>query len=267
MLGSFKHAGEMVSAAATLAGHGPRLLLEAPSTIQARCQEYWLASHDRGQKWGAALRIHEAPYSLMTQDEQQRKWLLLHGLFEEIMAAGIFARVWTAITESFSPEYELDSFIQSAYGGQLEARRRALKLILKKTVKHWQSAELDQLRRRAERWTDLLLAHLAHSCSVSAYAFEMARVEDFAETLASHDHRSIASAMLLKSLDRPMGQNIQVKCPHPELNRRVAESVLAALGPDTCDSTGKHSNLWKVRLKCTVEDTQQLVDQLSLENE
>lgn len=267
MLGSFEYSSDIVGAAATLADHGSLLSLSPPSTIQARCQDYWLASHDRCQKWNTALRIHEAPYTLMAQDEQHSQWLLLHGLFEEIVAAGILARVWTAIASSFTAEHDIESFLQSVYVGQLETRRRALKLILKETVNYWQSAELDKLRRRAERWTDLLLAHVVPTCPVEKYAFELPRVEDFAETLAARDQRSVASPLLLQSLKRPIGQNVQVKCPHPELNRRVTESILAVLGPDTCDSTGKHSNLWKVRLACTVEDTQQLVEQLSLENE
>lgn len=264
---SFETAKETVSAAATLACHGPQLLQAAPSTIQARCQEYWLASHERFQKWGAALRVHEAPYRLMHEDQQERLWLRLNGLFEEIMAAGIFARVWTAIGSDLGAEYEIDSFLQSAYLNQLEVRQRALKLILKDTINHRQSGELDKLRRRSERWTDLLLAHLAHLRPVKEYAFEIARVNDFAETLAMGEQREIASSLLLKSIQRPMGRNRQVKCPHPQLNQRVAESVLAALGPDTCDSTGKHTNLWQIRLLRTVNDTEQLIEQLSLENE
>lgn len=267
MLGPYDSANDIVAGAATLACHGPQLLLAAPATIQSRCQEYWLASHERFQHWAAALKVHEEPYRLMHEDEQHERWLRLHGLFEEIMAAGIFTRVWTAISRDLGAEYEIESFVQSAYLKQLETRKRALKLLLKETISHRQSAQLDKLRRRAERWTDLLLAHMVQFRAIEEYAFELPRVDDFAETLAMGENRDVASSLLLQSIKRPMGRKTQVPCPHPALNCRVVESILAALGPDTCDSIGKHQKLWEIRLQRAVQDTQRLVDQLSLESE
>ena len=85
--------------------------------------------------------------------------------------------------------------------------------------------------------------------------------------VATGENREVASTLLLQSLKLPMGRKTQVACPHPVLNRRVVESILAALGPDTCDSIGTHQTLWEIRLARTVKDTQRLIDQLSLENE
>ena len=197
MLGPYESANDIVAGAATMARHGPQLLLAAPATIQSRCQEYWLASHERFQRWAAALKVHEAPYRLMHEDEQHQRWLRLHGLFEEILASEVFTRVWTAIGRDLGAEYEIESFVRIVYLNQLQTRKRALKLLLKETISYRQSAQLDKLRRRSERWTDLLLAHLAEHRPVEEYAFELSRVDDFAETLATGDNREVASTLLL----------------------------------------------------------------------
>lgn len=267
MLAHFDDARQIVSAAVTLADRGVSLLHSPPSTMEARCEEYWIVSHERSQRWGAALRIHEAPYTLLEQQAALEKWFQLHGLLEEILAAGILTRVWTVIGSAVGPAYDVDAYLQSAYIGHMGTHRRALKLILKDTLSFEQATQLDRLRRRSERWTDLLLAHLADSCNVKEYAFDMARVTDFAETLATNDQRETASALLLKSLDQPIGHNLQIKCPHPALNRRIAESILACLGPDVCDSIGNTRHLWTVRLNNTLEDVMRLVQRLSGENE
>ena len=267
MLAIFDDARHTVRAAITLADRGALLVHAPPSNIEARCEEYWLASHERNQRWGAALRVHEAPYTLLEPRAALERWFQLHGLLEEILAAGILTRVWTAIASAVCQDFEVAAYLQSAYIGHMGTHRRALKLILKDSLSFEQATRLDRLRRRSERWTDLLLAHVADSCDVKEFAVDTARVADFAETLSTNDQRDAASILLLKSLDQPIGQNLQIKCPHPALNRRIAESILACLGPDVCESIGSTKGLWQVRLSHTFEDVVRLVRRLSGENE
>jgi hypothetical protein len=264
---NFEDASELVNTAATLAGRGLSLVHSVPSTIGPRCEEYWLACHERCQSWGAQLRQHEAPYTLQDENAALEQWLELHGLLEEILSAGILNRVWTAIAGAIDPAHEISAYIQSAYLGQLDAHRRALKLILKDSLSLWQAEQLDKLRRRSERWTDLLLAHVAHTCNVNELAYDMSRVIDFAETLSKDSPDQLASQLLIESVRQPLGKNLRVACPNPQLNQRIAESILACLGPDVCDSCGSTGYLWELRLHNMVDDAMRMVQRLSHESE
>ena len=50
--------------------------------------------------------------------------------------------------------------------------------------------------------------------------------------------------------------------PNPDLNHRIASSILACFRSDTLESNDDATNLWLLRLDQIADDTQEMVDNL-----
>jgi hypothetical protein len=90
-----------------------------------------------------------------------------------------------------------------------------------------EAADLDALRRRAERWTDLLVAPLILEHEVNDFAFDPARSADFAEAFATDTadaNQSAAWSLLLPSL-RLIFRRHNQPAPHWETNQRIASVI------------------------------------------
>ena len=125
--------------------------------------------------------------------------------------------------------------------------------------------KFDRLRRRAERWTDLLVGHLAGMHDVSEFAFDPRRASDFAEDwryrcgLQGSRH---AWPLVLASLRAAFQPVLSPESPNAELNARIAASILACFPAELFDSTGLLRSLWLMRLTNIAEDTQGMIEEL-----
>ena len=74
-------------------------------------------------------------------------------------------------------EDDLSPAARNIFAGHLDARRRLLTLLTDgRAIELPNAVRLNHLRRRVERWTDLLLAHTSGWTDVSEFAFEPARM-------------------------------------------------------------------------------------------
>jgi hypothetical protein len=123
---------------------------------------------------------------------------------------------------------------------------------------------LNLLRRRCERWTDLLLGRLQLVADGRAFAFNADRVEEFAR-----DYRSEAKAgqfdvawrTLLASLTSSLHTNFTRAPVCPTENAEIAWSVLASLSPELFDDHELHW-AWRYRVESTTRSAWQLVEEL-----
>ena len=124
---------------------------------------------------------------------------------------------------------------------------------------------MDRLRRRAERWTDLLVGHLAGMHGTSEFAFDPRRARDFAEDWQyrrGFQGSRHAWPLVLASLRAAFQPVLSPESPNPELNARIAASILACFPPELFDSTGLLRSLWLMRLTNIAEDTQGMIEEL-----
>jgi hypothetical protein len=120
---------------------------------------------------------------------------------------------------------------------------------------------LNRLRRRAERWTDLLVGNLAGMHGVGEFAISPQRAKEFSEDLRDNGNEFVWS-LTLASLRAAFQRGLGVVSPNEDLNARIAASILACFPEELFDSTGLFQSLWLMRMTSVAVDTQGMIDEL-----
>ena len=184
------HARELVELAAIVSAHGPVLIRSGKPISADSIEQYWTTSKVRLDRWARRLKSF---VGRADADARQRRdqWPEVRGVLEEILTGEMLTRVWTAVLCAYDRRRgadEAEPVARSVMIGHMEARHRVLTLMVRGPGIDAEAAvKLNRLRRRAERWTDLLVGHLAGMHDVSEFAFDPQRASDFAEDLR---HRS-----------------------------------------------------------------------------
>jgi hypothetical protein len=124
---------------------------------------------------------------------------------------------------------------------------------------------LNHLRRRTERWTDLLVGYLAELDKTSEFAFEPARARDFARDLrfqSSCPGGRHAWPLVLSSLRAAFRHGLTAGSPNGDLNAGIASAILSCFPAELFDSTGQFRSLWLLRLANATADAQGMIDEL-----
>jgi hypothetical protein len=261
------HSRELVEVAALVAAHGS-VLVEGPARISASAlEQYWTASKCRLDRWLRSMKRFVAlsgePATLAAVQAEIRP------VVEEILVAEIALRVWTAVLYAYDRRRQsgdAEPIARSVFLGHLEVRQRVLALLIHSPyISAEQAVLLNRLRRRAERWTDLLLGYLSQDYPASELAFEPGRCQEFAADLR-HEQRATAGGhawrLVLASLRIAFQSGLSEQCPNADANREIAGSIMACFPSDLFDSTGLMHSLWLVRLSHATSDAQGLVDEL-----
>jgi hypothetical protein len=193
----------------------------------------------------------------------------LKSVLVEIFAGEVLARVWIAVLAAADRRRgtcDAAPIAESVLAGHVEARNRALKFLAHGPgITSHDAVELNRIRRRSERWTDLLLGHLTTVDDVSQFAFHPSLARDFAEDLRGHPAWTIggqAWPLTLVSMRTGFHRDVNLASPHADLNAKIASAVLACFPPELFDSTGLIRTLWMARLAGTAADIQGLVAEL-----
>ncbi len=267
------HARDLAELAALLALHSPSIVHGAGRIPHDTSEQYWSASKCRLDRWGRLLRQ-------LTQAAGQPQlpatlsWPRVQPVLEEILVTELLTRLWTAVAvahDAVHGDDDLEPVVRNVLSGHLDARRRLLTLLAEGGVIALpQATKLDHLRRRVERWTDMLLAHLAGLTNINEFAFDTGRARDFAEDLdhqaansqsdnAEHD---LTGQLMLVSLRASFAKDLADRSPNSDLNRRIASALLGAFRDPTADPTGIVKSLWLERLNRTALETEDMVEEL-----
>ena len=181
----------------------------------------------------------------------------------------VLTRTWAAAAAAYDRahgEADVYPIAHSVYLGHQEARNRALQLIVAGPgVDVTEAVELNRLRRRLERWCDVLLAYLRPYTEVSELAFESDRVDDFAADLpvgGLSGGMSLAWQLMFASMRSSFANFDSMQIPNGDLNRIIAGSVLGCLSEDLFDATGLAKSLWIERIGRVADDIQGMIDEL-----
>lgn len=265
----FEIAAELVNVAVVTTLRGASFCRPGSRPIGGHVEEFWRATKQRQANWATLLhsleREADASHRLRPSDVDR-----LQGLAEELLASDILVRLWSALVRSVAtgPCEGFVAFAQSALLGQLDARNRLLRLLVRTgSIPSDVQRQLDQLRRHAERWTDLLLGYLPRTIELNDLAFEIERVEDFTQSFqyGGLRERSITETLMMESVLSNARRMMQAKCPNPTLNRRIAQSVLVALGVDLLETTGVDADLWQMRLRRNLREVSIWLHQMERE--
>ncbi len=251
-----------------VAAHGP-VLVEGPGRISSSAlHQYWAASKCRLDRWLRALKKfaacdHDEAADRAAQGDEIR------AVLEEILVAEIALRVWTAVLYAYDRRRKTDEaepIARSILLGHLDVRQRALALLIHSPlISAEEAVQLNRLRRRAERWTDLLLGYLGQHYPVRDLAFEPDRCSEFAADLR-HEQRKAAGEqawrLALASLRVAFRTDSSQASGVADTNLDIAGSILACFPAELFNATGELHKLWLVRLSHAVNDAQGMLDEL-----
>jgi hypothetical protein len=190
-------------------------------------------------------------------------------VLEEIFVTELLTRLWTATASACDAarnNQDLEPVARNILSGHLDARRRLLSLLADgRVIELPQTVQLNHLRRRVERWTDMLLAHLSGTIEIDEFAFEPDRARDFADDLdheAAQADRRFTCQLVLVSVRASFADGLAERSPNSDLNLRIGSAILGAFREEITDSTGLVKSLWLERLSRTATDTEGLVEEL-----
>ncbi len=258
------HASQLVEIGALVASHGKNLVHGKFPQKQINSDDYWTASKCRLDRWSRTLKLFTEDLDL--KDSKHDPWPAIKIVVEEILLSELLTRVWTAVATNFDQIRNTSCFepiAKSVWIGHLEARNRALTLILRGQEKQISEAvALNRLRRRVERWTDLVLSHLHLEFDVSDFAADPARLRDFTEDLRQEKAEDQASwDILALSLRSAFRVHKGSATANPDLNEQIAAGIMSFFPGDLFEATGVMHSLWLSRLYQTADETQDMIDE------
>jgi hypothetical protein len=190
---------------------------------------------------------------------------------EEIFTGDVLTRVWTAVSIAYDQHHRVEAaeaIARSVFLGQIESTNRAMSLLLKGTggaVDPSRVTALNGLRRRCERWTDMLVGYLLDTADVSELAPHPERAKEFGHDLRHEmatGNGATAWPLTLAALRAAFQRPRFGDSPNADLNGDIAAAVLSCFPAGLFDQTGLIPSLWLVRLANAAEDTAGMIDQL-----
>jgi hypothetical protein len=249
-----------------IAIHATTLVHGEPPQQTLAVKTYWTASKCRLQRWAGALKMFERDVEL--HDPDHDPWPAIEIVVQEILVSDLLTRIFSAAMVTHDVYHDSDELRGLAHGihiGHIEAKNRALRIMLKGQAANEQAFEnMNALRRRIERWTDLFLAQLPPCRESDVFAFDLSRLNDFrlenrlADSREKSRRQQVFSASLASDL-----KSLAIQFPaNPELNRQIAAGVISCFNSDRFDSFGLPKSANHVWMEKTHMDTQLLVDHL-----
>ena len=262
------HVRDLVELAALVAVEAPRLM-DRGTTVSFRViDEYWAASKCRLDRWGRLLRKLRAAQG-QPELPATLSWARVCPVLEEILATELLTRLWAAASRALDAacgEQELAPVAGNIFSAHLDARCRVLAILAEEQViSPREASHLNQLRRRVERWNDMLLAHLSPFVEIDEYAFEPARAHEFAEDLdreSAYTDARLTSQVVLASLRASFAEGLSERSPNADLNRRIAAAILTVVHEDFSGSADLVNPLWLQRLICTASEAEDMIEEL-----
>ncbi|HND51897.1 MAG TPA: hypothetical protein PLV92_05855 [Pirellulaceae bacterium] len=257
------HSRELAELGALLALQGHAIVHAANPLSDSALAEYWRATKERLNRWTRVLHAVE------TDPVSRPRWPILKAVVEEIVVSELLARVWTAVSvghDRVQGAAACEPVVQNVLLAHIDLRRRLLlALIRRHAIPEGYSAPLNHLRRRVERWTDLLLGHLQCVCDASEWGFDRQRVEDFALDL--RDEAGLVPGgregqLLTSALREALREHVSSRAASSEQNQRIAAAVAVSLDPLDLQLPRFAQPLWPLRLHHRAEDCRRMVDQL-----
>jgi hypothetical protein len=263
------NASELLDLAAIVSAHGP-VLVEGPGTLSTSgLEQYWTASQCRFDRWSKTFKEVSSLAAGPGRDRPAGCWATFRATLEEVLTGEVLTRVFGAVVTAYDIRRKSDQaepIARSVMIGHLEARNRVLRhLVGSSGIDTEEAFRLNRLRRRTDRWSDMLVGYLNELVDVRQFAVDPQRAVDFAEDLCYRRRLPggrHAWTLLVASLRASFGTGLSASSPNHDLNRRIASSVLSCFRSELFESTGTLRSLWLTRLCNGAEDVHGMLENL-----
>ncbi len=270
------HIHEAAELAAKLALESPKLVRRAWLITDAALADYWDASRERQSMWWKLMADWRR--GLSSTQEAIDNWPAITPMLDELLVSELLTRIWSGIAAVYDHRWREPVYLPVARNtlvSHVDVRNRVWSVLLNDL--HLPDDTLQALvlqRRRIERWSDLLLAHLPEPGIVAAWAVNAERMDDFRDDLR-HERRvlvgSVASNLIIGSLQlatRPESRTSPApRNANAALNARITNALASALKPSLETPEEASHRAIALRLNQQSERCEQLlVDLLSLDS-
>ena len=232
------------------------VLIESNHSISDQhLQSYWKCCRGRTNEWLKKLDDFDCRFSTASSDEQLLLWSDLELILNEIFVSEILTRVWgitlTAIDRQRG-QRSAGPIARNTTSGHTEARNKAIRLMLSAQVPLTHISKVDRLRRKAERWTDLLIGHLVRKDQLPEFAFENQRSLDFGQSQLNQFVRATDESVLefvhagIRLAFSTLPAETSVSVPW---NKGIVRSILGSFPLDCFDEAGLFKSLRRMRIE------------------
>lgn len=278
------HVRDLVEVAVQVVQHANEIVIQPSHQPAPDIESYWSFSSSRFARWGVHLKqlrtqsatqydVEPLPFELSDAPSHGER-SNARALLEEIFLSEPLTRIWAAILTARDRVQGGDTcepVARSIQKKHAEYSRRALQLITFKNAVDWKNAVvINRLRRRAERWGDVLIARLNDLSTgnlefdVNQFAYDSARAKDFAHDFGRNTNpnaNDTAWSLAIESLRSGITRRRTPASPNADLNYQIAWNIASCFDSKTFDATGPFRSLWLHRLELHTDEAQALVDE------
>lgn len=215
--------------AATVSIYSRSLVDEEPQARTPDLTAFWHASRELQRHWQAGL----AAPSVSERPEA------IEPLLPDIFVAELLIRTWLAVVVCTGGENETagrEAIARNILRRQIHIRNVSMALMAGHAEKaDGRIARLDRLRRRTERWTDLLLAPFLDHPVAAEFAVDPERASEFRRDQADSEPHESFQWLLRAGLQQAFASMSELSAPASPLCSRLLESVVASLPAEIRD--------------------------------
>ncbi|MBL6706041.1 MAG: hypothetical protein ISQ06_08015 [Planctomycetaceae bacterium] len=259
-----------IAETAAFASARSTFLIESSAAIPDRhLHDYWKCCRGRTMDWLRSLDRVISEASVTPPEAHIQLWASAEPIIAEVFVTEILTRVWATILTA------ADFHRKEAIGGPIaihtlkghtEARNRSLTLMANTLqVPVAKMSQVDRLRRKSERWSDLLIGHLVLNYQLDEFAFESNRSVEFGQS----QMREIIAAtdepvweFVLAGVRLAFSSVDTLATPSDVWNRGVVRSVLGSFPADSFDDTGTFKSVRRVRIERPRNDSDKVSEAL-----
>lgn len=260
-----------IAETAAFASARSAFLIESTSPVSEKhLHDYWKCSRGRTMDWLRKLDGLMSEASVTAPKDHIRLWNIAEPLVSEVFVTEILTRVWAA-TLTAADLHRKDSaggpIARHTLKSHTEARNRSMALMANSLqVPIAKMSQIDRLRRKSERWSDLLIGHLVLNYQLDEFAFESNRSIEFGQSQMKE---------IITATDEPVWEFVlagvrlafssvdSVIAPSDVWNRGAVRAVLGSFPADSFDGTGTFKSIRRVRIERPQADSSKVTDALS----
>lgn len=239
---------DTIEIGALLSAHS-LLLLESPVGYrEAAVRSTWRLGRERVSHW--LRRLHDAG-----DTGGEVGALAAAEVARELLTEDVLARVWIGLIRARAErtsDPQLASVANNLLLGRLRARRFVMQWLLDDPqLEETVLRSIDRLRRRTERWTDLLLAPLVGRHDLADIVFDLDRCREFARdeiAEAAADPTSNVWQLLVAGI-RVAFDDLPNTDATRRANRQFTSAVLGCLPTDAFEENGTFRSLPVARIR------------------
>lgn len=228
--------GDLIEFSAIVSQHSPNLIDQSAPLPEQALERYLYWSDLRVSEWLSAHARLPGEISAAPGAQRGSLWLEAQPAFIDVFAGGLVARVWGAILTACDRQRKTltaERTARTVLARHDQAQQQILRLMVDGPYLTLERVvALDRIRRKIERWSDLLVGHIIRRYGVSDFTYDAERALDFGEEQLRHCHGALRDQvwdMYFLCLRSAFPKTTLPRGVHGERRDEVLKAILGSL--------------------------------------